>query len=70
MRYDRIRLRRRSGDAQSLQDLASMEKKENSNVSTGQQLDATIALATRTIRNVGSLSELYESVDNLLEELK
>ncbi len=69
LRFERSILRARPGDPTTLEDFKAREEQENSSDRAGQQLDATFALADRTIENDGDLDRLRDGVRKLLEEI-
>lgn len=70
LRFKRMADRGRVGDAKTVDDLKKQEARENSDVSSGQQLDATFAMAKKIIVNDGTLGELHKKIDNLLGRLR
>jgi dCMP deaminase len=68
LRFERIRARGRSGDPESLEQLRELELRERgSEDPNAQQLDATCELADYRLPNSGTLSELHEGVQRILE---
>lgn len=67
-RMRRIRTRGRNGDPQTLEELRRLEGRERGGGDpAGQQLDSTRELADIELRNDGSLSELHEQLQQVLE---
>ena|SRR3989338_5707209 len=66
LRFQRLRERNRLGDAKTLEELESQEKKENTGNKTNKQLDATFGLAGKIIINDSSLEKLHKKIDELL----
>jgi dCMP deaminase len=70
VRFGRSRLRAREGAAQTLEQFVEEERRELQNEEPqNQQLEATKALADRTIRNEGSLADLHHALDQMLPSL-
>ncbi|MBI2134463.1 AAA family ATPase [Candidatus Woesearchaeota archaeon] len=69
MRFERLLKRGRAGDSKTLEEFKEHEEKENTKSKNSQQLDETLKLAGKIIKNEGSLGELYEKIDELLGEL-
>lgn len=69
LRFERLKNRNRIGDAKTLEEFKKQEEMENTKNPVSQQLDATFSLAGKRINNNGSLGELHEKIDELLEEL-
>jgi dCMP deaminase len=68
LRFDRIHVRGRSGDPGSVEDLVRLEGRERgSDDPAAQQLDRVRALADYELRNEGSLAELHDAVQRILE---
>ena len=68
VRFRRSLARKRPGDPQSLEEFRERERQENRVDPTGQQLDATFALADRIVENENGLDALHGNVDALLRE--
>jgi dephospho-CoA kinase len=62
LRFERSRDRGRAGDGATLEEFRQKESRENSATSTGQQLQATLALADRVVANDASLDVLHARV--------
>lgn len=70
VRFRRSLLRARPGDPGTLEEFRSREIQENRADPTGQQLDATFALADRVVDNDGDLEDLRRAVDRLIADLE
>lgn len=70
VRFRRSLLRARPGDPSTLDEFRSREVQENRTDPTGQQLDATFALADRVVDNDGNLEDLRRAVDRILSDLE
>ena len=70
LRFERLLKRNRAGDAKTLQEFKEQEEKENTKNQNSQQLDETIKLAGKIIKNDDSLEELHNKIDGLLRELR
>ncbi len=66
IRFERSRVRGRSGDGQTLQDFRRKESLEQSGEGPGQQLRVCLSLADAVILNNGSIPELHERVRQIL----
>tara|TARA_Y100000310_G_scaffold218433_1_gene219718 strand:- start:68 stop:613 length:546 start_codon:yes stop_codon:yes gene_type:complete len=69
LRFERMQSRARPGDATSVEQLKEHEAKENTSNKTSQQLNTCIEMAQHTINNQGTLEELHNKIDQLLEEI-
>jgi dephospho-CoA kinase len=63
IRYKRILKRARTGDAQTFEEFAEHEKKENNNESAGQQLDRCMEMADKIIKSNGTIEEANKDLD-------
>lgn len=70
VRFRRSLLRARPGDPSTLEEFRSREVQENRADPTGQQLDATFALADRVVDNDGDLDDLRRAVDRIVADLE
>ena len=70
LRFKRLLERNRLGDAKTLEDFRQQEQRENLKSDTNQQLDATFGMANEIVLNSGTLEELHEKIDDLLNHLK
>jgi len=70
LRFQRLLERNRVGDAKTLEDFKEQEQRENLKSDTNQQLDATFGMAKEIILNNGTLAELRQKVDDLLNHLQ
>jgi len=68
LRFKRLLKRNRLGDAKTLEEFKKQEQRENLKNSTNQQLDETFKSASKVILNDGSLKDLHEKIDKLLEK--
>ena len=68
LRFKRVMERGRAGDAKSLEEFKELEERENLKNKTGQQLDECLKAADKLIINGGSLEELYDKVDRLINK--
>jgi dephospho-CoA kinase len=66
VRFRRSLDRKRPGDPRTLEEFRAREEQENRANPTGQQLDATFALADRVVENEHDLVALHEAVEALL----
>lgn len=70
LRFERIRERQRENDPTTFREFVKLEAKEaKSRDPNAQQLDQTIALADREIKNESSLDELQQTIRQLLKDL-
>ena len=70
LRYERIKLRDRKGDVQSLEELKIAEEKENLSESNNQQLDNCLKKADINIINDGSIISLKEKVLKIIGDFE
>lgn len=70
LRFERARLRRRFGEAQTLSDFMKKEKQENADDLNAQQLNRCLALADILIINDSNLEKLYKKIEEALEKTK
>lgn len=70
IRFERLLKRGRVGDAQTFEEFAEHEKKENNNKGAGQQLDKCIEVADKTINSNGTIEEANKDLDLYLDSLK
>jgi len=69
IRFERELRRGREDPPDSFQEFLYREELENSADPTGQQLDATFALADEIIKNVGTREELKREVEDMLKKV-
>jgi len=69
-RFKRLLERNRLGDAKTLEDFKRQEERENLKSDTNQQLDATFKMAEEIVSNNGTLEELHQKIDDLLNHLE
>jgi len=70
VRYERMKTRRRGGDARSFQDFLQVEKREKTSKDpTKQNLDACAQLADTKLSNNGSLNKFFSSINSLMRKL-
>ncbi len=69
LRFMRLAERGRLGDAKSVAELAAHESRENSAVSTAQQLGKVFALADKMISNDCSREEFHARIEKVVSEL-
>lgn len=69
-RFKRLLERNRLGDAKTLDDFKAQEERENLKSDINQQLDKTFNLAQEFIINDGTILELYNKLDSLLDKYK
>ncbi len=68
LRFERIRARRRPGDPESLERLRELERREQgSDDESAQQQNAVRELADHRLQNNGTLTELHDAVQRILE---
>jgi dephospho-CoA kinase len=67
LRYQRIQKRQREEDKISFEEFKRLEELENSNSDFGQQIDKCMEMADIIINNDGTIEELYEKVNYLVE---
>lgn len=67
-RWKRAVARGREGDVPSLETFRAREELENQDRPDSQQLRNTLALADRVLGNAGTLDDLNQAIDALLEE--
>ncbi|HYE76168.1 MAG TPA: AAA family ATPase, partial [Blastocatellia bacterium] len=67
LRFERMKKRGRTGDAESFEQFLEHEKRENSKSGPGQQLDACIDEADLIIENNGTLKQLQHKADELIK---
>ena len=70
IRFKRLLERNRIGDAKNLEDFKKQEERENLKSDTNQQLDETFKLSQEIIRNDGTLWQLRDKIDDLLNNLE
>lgn len=70
LRFKRLLERGRPGDAKTLDGFKKQEQRENLKNKANQQLDATLKLAQEIIINDGTLTELNNKVDDLVNKFK
>ena len=70
LRFQRLLERNRLGDAKTLEDFKRQEERENLKSDTNQQLDATFKMAEEIVSNNGTLEELHQKIDDLLNHLE
>ena len=68
LRFKRVMERGRAGDAKSLEEFKELEERENLKNKTGQQLDECLKDVDKLIINDGSLEELHDKVDQLINK--
>ncbi|MBT7903247.1 AAA family ATPase [Candidatus Woesearchaeota archaeon] len=69
IRFDRMTKRNNAGDAKTLKEFKSLEKREFAKSGAGQQIGLVIKLAKITILNNAGEDELHNKVDSLLNDL-
>src|SRR3990167_1144833 len=69
LRFERLLKRGRTGDSKTLVEFKQHEEKENTKNKNSQQLDETLKLAGKIIKNDSSLKELHNKIDGLFDEL-
>ena len=68
LRFKRAVERDRVGDAETLEKFKQLEERENLKNKTGQQLDECLKAVDKIIVNDGSLEELHNKVDQLINK--
>jgi dCMP deaminase len=69
IRFERMLKRKREGDPKTFEEFKRLEELEFSNNSAGQQLHLVLKKADFYIQNNGSIKELYQKINELLEKL-
>ena len=69
IRFERLLKRSRAGDSKTPEEFRKHEKQENTSNKNAQQLDETLKLAGKIIKNDSSLKELHNKIDGLFDEL-
>lgn len=69
LRYQRIKERKRAEDYLTFEEFKKLEEIENSNLTTGQQLEKCLKKADFIINNNSTLEELYKKIDILLDKI-
>jgi len=71
LRFERIKQRNREKDPKTFEEFQALETREGSSEkATDQQLDATLSLADRKIKNNGPLKELQDEIKTVLLEVR
>ena len=69
-RFKRLLERNRLGDAKTLEEFKQQEQRENLKSDTNQQLSETLKMSKYFILNNGTLEELHQKIDDLLNNIE
>ena len=70
MRFERMVARNRESDPKTFKEFLSLENAERANADQKKQnIEATAALASKTLVNDGDFSKLYDNIDHLLSDI-
>lgn len=69
LRFERLKNRARKGDPKTFEEFKKIDDKENKSIGSGQEIFKCLERADYLIENDGTIGELREKVDEILEKV-